>query len=95
MSQEVTQQEEAVVLARHRFPRSESEEIQMALRQYRGKYYVDLRLWFQPKDNPEMRPTKKGISILASQLTNLKEGIQNLGNVYRKLQDGKGGSESS
>lgn len=94
MSQEIPDSE-ATVLARHRFSRSESEEIQMALRQYRGKYYVDLRLWFLPKDNPEMRPTKKGISIPASQLTDLKEGIQSLGSVYRKLQESKAGAEAS
>ncbi len=89
MSQEHSDSEEAVILARHCFPRSATEEIQMALRQYRGKYYVDLRLWFQPKDNSSMRPTKKGISIAAEQLSDLKEGIHSLGAAFRKVQSGQ------
>ena len=57
------------------FPRGENEKIQFALRPYKGRYYIDLRLWFQSTPDSPFTPTKKGISFPSSSVTKLKEGI--------------------
>ena len=57
------------------FPRGLGEEIQIALRKYHGKHYIDIRVWFQEKKSKEFRPTRKGISFPALQTTELKRGV--------------------
>ena len=60
------------------FPRARGEEIQMALRTYKGKQYVDLRVWFQGKNAKIFLPTRKGISFFPEQLTEFKKGVERL-----------------
>ena len=59
----------------YRFPRKQDEEVYISLREYKDRQYIDLRIFFQPKDSDEMRPTKKGITIEIELLKELKKGI--------------------
>ena len=58
------------------FPRGLGEEIQIALRKYHGKHYIDIRVWFQEKKSKEFRPTRKGISFPAPLTPELKRGVE-------------------
>ncbi len=54
------------------FPRTRDEVIQFFVSKYKGKHYVDIRLWYQPKDNSPLRPTKKGVSFFLDQARQLQ-----------------------
>jgi hypothetical protein len=69
----------------HSFPRSEEEKVQLALRKYRGRYYMDLRIWFQTEENPTLRPTKKGISLSLEHLPELRKGMERLAKAAEKF----------
>lgn len=56
--------------------KSQNEEIQVALRRYNKRDYLDLRLWFQPENQTEMRPTKRGITIPLGLISELRASLQ-------------------
>ena len=59
----------------HQFSRNQDETVYFTLREYKDKRYLDLRIFYQPKDAEEMRPTKKGITLAIELLPELKKGI--------------------
>ena len=58
------------------FPRSQDERVQFILKKYRGKYYLDLRIWFKTKEKEELYPTKKGIFIPLDQIAQFRKGFE-------------------
>ena len=62
----------------HSFPKGQDEEIQMSIRKYKGRLYIDLRVWFMSKSAQSMRPTKKGVFIPFDQLPQLRKGVDEL-----------------
>lgn len=58
--------------------RSETEEIRLALSEYKGKKYIDIRIFFQSPDTTEMKPTKKGITISQFHASKVIEGLKYL-----------------
>jgi hypothetical protein len=61
----------------HSFDRSATEQVQVSLSKYKGKTYVDLRIYYRASDG-EYRPTKKGITVSPAQLPELGEAIRKL-----------------
>lgn len=59
----------------YQFSRNQDESVFVTLRDYKNKKYVDLRVFFQPKDSEEMKPTKKGLTLGIEHLSELKKGI--------------------
>lgn len=59
----------------HSFQKNESEEIRISLREYKSRHYLDLRLFFQPQNQREMVPSKKGITVSIEFLPELKRGL--------------------
>lgn len=43
--------------------KNDDTEIQIAVKSYKGKAYVDIRQFFKSEDMTKMLPTKKGITI--------------------------------
>lgn len=70
-----TEEESKIIYS---FPRGENEKIQLALRPYKGRYYIDLRLWFQNAPESPLTPTKKGVSFSSDSIADLKEGVRQL-----------------
>ena len=62
----------------HTFPRNEGEEIQLALRKYKGRYYIDLRLWFQNEKGTAFRPTRKGVFFSIDHLSDFQKAVDSL-----------------
>ena len=60
------------------FPRCEGEDIQVAVRKYKGKYYVDVRLWYLSKNEQTLLPTKKGVSFPIEKALELQKAAERL-----------------
>ncbi len=59
----------------YQFSRGQDETIYFSLNDYKNRKYLDLRVFFQPKDSDEMRPTKKGLTLAVELIPELKKGI--------------------
>ncbi len=59
----------------YQFMRNQDETVFLSLRNYKNRHYLDLRVFFQSKDSPDMRPTKKGLTLGIEYLAELKKGI--------------------
>ncbi|MBI4431383.1 MAG: transcriptional coactivator p15/PC4 family protein [Candidatus Omnitrophica bacterium] len=59
----------------HSFQKNEDEEIRLTLREYKNRHYFDLRLYFQPENQREMAPSKKGLTLALEFLPELKRGL--------------------
>ena len=68
------------------FPRAQGEEIQIALRKYHGRVYIDLRVWYQAKNESQFRPTKKGLFFSVEHAQELKKGIERLAKATDQYQ---------
>lgn len=62
----------------HSFSKNQDEEIRLSVRKYKGRHFIDLRLWFQHQKGSEYRPTKKGVFFSLDQLPEFKRGVDRL-----------------
>ena len=65
---------EAKILAS--IPRSATEEIQIAINEYKGKQYLDLRVYYTTDDGLNWNPTKKGVTFSPERLVDLKAAVE-------------------
>lgn len=71
---EETKMEEGYLV--YSFQKNPEEEIRFSLREYKDRRYLDLRLWFQPSNGGDYRPTKKGLTLSVEHLPELKKGLE-------------------
>ncbi len=57
-------------------PRSATEQLQIAINSYKGKSYLDLRIFYTTDDGINWNPTKKGVTVAPESLELLKESIE-------------------
>ena len=57
-------------------PRIATEEIQVQLSEYKGKKFLDLRIFYTTDAGATWLPTKKGVAIYPEHLEELKEAIE-------------------
>ena len=67
------------------FPHGMGEEIQIAIRKFRDKHYVDVRHWFQAKNEKVFRPTKKGVFFPIERVGELQKGVERLAKASESL----------
>ena len=67
------------------FPRSEGEEIKFAVKKYKGRHFMDMRLWFKGEEDTEFKPTKKGLFLALEHYSELRKGVERLGKAVEKL----------
>ena len=68
------------------FPKSTGEEIHITVHKYQGKYYIDLRLWFESRQGEGgLKPTKKGVIFPMERLPEFKEGVDRLLEAWDKI----------
>lgn len=65
---------EAKILAS--IPRSATEEVQIAINEYKGKQYLDLRVYYTTDDGMNWSPTKKGVTFSPDRLLDLKAAVE-------------------
>jgi len=57
-------------------PRSATEEIQVQLSEYKGKKFLDLRIFYTTDSGATWLPTKKGVAVYPENIEALKEAIE-------------------
>ena len=57
-------------------PRNKDEALQVALAQYQGYIYVDIRRVWKPAGQSEFVPTKKGVTVRPDQVLQLIEALR-------------------
>lgn len=62
----------------HSFPKNETEEVRFSIRRYKDRAYLDLRVWFQPSEGGEYRPTKKGLTLGVEFLPELRRALESV-----------------
>ena len=66
------------------FAKNSFEEVRISLTEFKGKELIDLRVYYQPDGEEEMRPTKKGITISSEKFPELKKGLLALEKVLQE-----------
>lgn len=56
-------------------PRSATEQLQIAIKEFKGKSYLDLRIFYTTDDGGTWLPTKKGVTCSPENIELLKEAI--------------------
>lgn len=56
--------------------RSSTEQLQIAVKEFKGKKYFDLRIFYTTDDGASWLPTKKGVTVSPNHLSILKEAIE-------------------
>ena len=59
------------------FPKNESEEMRFTLREYKGRCYADIRLFYSSAEGV-FHPTKKGVTVSVEHFGQLVNGIEKL-----------------
>ena len=66
------------------FEKNSMEEVRVSLTEFKGKELIDVRVYYQPEDGEEKRPTKKGITISPEKFPELKKAILAVEKVLQK-----------
>ena len=56
-------------------PRSATEQLQISINEYKGKSYLDLRIFYTTDDGINRLPTKKDVTVSPENLELLKDAI--------------------
>ncbi len=56
--------------------RSDTEQLQSSISEYRGKSYLNMRIFYTTDDGATWLPTKKGVTFTPDQLDILTEAIE-------------------
>ena len=60
----------------HAFKKTETEELRLTLRHFKGKAYLDLRVYFRAEGMKEFKPTRKGLTLAAEFAPELERAFQ-------------------
>ncbi|MDD3237769.1 MAG: transcriptional coactivator p15/PC4 family protein [Candidatus Gastranaerophilales bacterium] len=57
-------------------PRNATEQLQIGINSYKGKSYLDMRIYYTTDDGATWNPTKKGVTVSPDNLDLLKDAIE-------------------
>lgn len=57
-------------------PRTATEQMQIAINEYKGKSYLDMRIFYTTDDGATWLPTKKGVTCSPENIETLKDAIE-------------------
>lgn len=55
--------------------RSETEQLQIAVKEFKGRKYLDMRIFYTTDGGDSWLPTKKGITCSKEHLTELRDAL--------------------
>lgn len=55
--------------------RNATEELQIAINEYKGKQYVDLRIFYTNDEGDSWNPTKKGVTVAPDKIDDVIEAL--------------------
>ena len=67
--------------------RSDTEQLQISVSEYRGKSYFNLRIYYTTDDGATWLPTKKGVTFAPDQLDMLEEAIQEAKTLFMQEEE--------
>ncbi len=56
--------------------RSDTEQLQISISEYKGRSYLNMRIFYTTDDGATWLPTKKGVTFAPEQIDLLEEAIQ-------------------
>ena len=56
--------------------RSDTEQLQISISEYKGRSYLNMRIFYTTDDGTTWLPTKKGVTFAPEQIDLLEEAIQ-------------------
>ena len=62
--------------------RSDTEQLQISVSEFRGKSYFNLRIFYTTDEGATWIPTKKGVTFAPDQLDVLEEAIQEATTIF-------------
>lgn len=62
------------------FPKNPLEEVRASITVFKGKQYVDLRIYYKGDDG-EYRPSKKGLTVSLDLFSELEQAVKKLSEV--------------
>lgn len=57
-------------------PRTPTEQMQIAINEYKGKSYLDMRIFYTTDDGATWLPTKKGVTCSPENIEILKDAVE-------------------
>jgi hypothetical protein len=57
-------------------PRSATEQMQISINEFKGKSYLDMRIFYTTDEGATWLPTKKGVTCSPENIGTLKEAIE-------------------
>lgn len=61
--------------------KGKGEVIRVEISEYKGKKYLNLRVWYTDKEG-ELKPTQKGIAVAPELYEELKEAVLQAGSMF-------------
>lgn len=68
-------------------PRSATEQLQIAIKEFKGKSYLDLRIFYTTDDGATWLPTKKGVTCSPENIELLKEAIDEAVKEFTSIEE--------
>lgn len=67
--------------------RSATEQLQVAIKEFKGKSYLDLRIFYTTDDGANWLPTKKGVTCSPENIELLKEAIDEAVKEFTNIEE--------
>lgn len=71
-------------------PRSATEQLQIAINEYKGKSYLDMRIFYTTDDGATWLPTKKGVTCSPENIEILKDAIDEAMKEFMSVDEEEG-----
>ena len=65
------------------FKRSATEEVRASIKDFKGRRYIELRIYYLEEKSDEWKPTRKGVSLSTEFMPELKNAV---GSLEKELQ---------
>ena len=56
-------------------PRNEREVLRIMLSKYQGRISIDVRAWFRTQQAGELKPSRRGVSLRSTEISDIREGF--------------------
>lgn len=77
--------DEAKILAT--IPRSATEQLQISINEFKGKSYLDMRIFYTTDDGASWLPTKKGVTCSPENIELLKDAIEEAAKEFTSVEE--------
>ena len=68
-------------------PRSATEQLQIAINEYKGKSYLDMRIFYTTDEGATWLPTKKGVTCSPENIEILKDAVEAAMKEFTSLEE--------